>query len=109
MSSALITELDGNFSNFDTDSIYPHITVNAKNTQALPLVLELLEAGNVPVYFTQDGETFELARISGDPLNLHRLLKVYTFNMVMSAEEAVLIDNTNKLMEVCVWMQSSSS
>ena len=108
MSSELLTELDSNFSNFETGIQYPHITVNAKNTQALPLVLELMDKGNLPVYFTQDSETFELAKISGDPLNLNRLLKVYTFNLIKSATEQTLINNTKSLMEASIWMQSLS-
>ena len=101
MSSELITELDENFGNDSVDTVYPHITVDATNKEALPLVISLLEEGTLPVYFAQDGETYELARIAYEPLNLLKLLRVYKFRLAKNVENIVNVTDNISLMEAC--------
>lgn len=109
MSSQLITELDENFSNNSVDVTYPHIYVTSANTQALPLIIEMMEEGDVPIYYTQGEETYELARVSGDPLNLFKLLRVYTYTIVVSDTTQIEVTDTKSLMEACIWTSSSLS
>ena len=101
MNSKLITELDDSFGNASVEAVYPHIQVNAINNAALPLIISLLDSGEVPVYYTQNGDTYELARVAGDPLNLLKLLRVYTFKFVKSIEEIIDVVDNITLMEAC--------
>lgn len=105
MSSELVTELDSSFSHSKIDIAYPHIILATKNTDPIPVVIGLLEQGSVPILFTQDDTTYELAEVSGSPLNLHKLLQVYPFTLVKSSSESRLVDSTIKLMEALTWMQ----
>lgn len=105
MSSELVTELDSSFSHSKIDIAYPHIILDTKNTDPIPVVIGLLEQGSVPILYTQDGTTYELAEVSGSPLNLHKLLRVYSFTIVKSATESKVVDSTINLMEALAWMR----
>ena len=108
MSSQLITKLDNNFSNYSTDITYPHILLGVINSQPLPVVIEYLEDGDVPLYYTQDGVTYELKRVDKSPLNLLKLLKVYPFTWVAAENTEFEITDTITLLEGLKWTPSLS-
>ena len=101
----IVTELDESFSHSKIDMEYPHILIETKVTDPLPVVIGNIEEGDVPVLYTQDGTTYELARISLGALSLDKLLRVYEFTMVKSATESKTITNTVALMEALQWMR----
>ena len=105
MSSEIITELDSSFSNAHTDVQFPYIEVKTNNTDPLPVVIELLEKGNLPILFTRDNTTYELARIENTALNLAKLLEVYNFTYARDAETSVEIKSVGDLMGVLTWTQ----
>ena len=105
MSSELLTELDNSFSHTKIDVSYPHIVVDTKNTAPLPVVLSLMDKGDIPILYSENGVSYELARVAKSALNLHRLMRVYPFTFVRNPESTIYVDNTTSLMEALKWTQ----
>ena len=47
----ITTELDSNFANTYVSREYPYLYLNPKNASPLPVVIDLLEEGKLPVVF----------------------------------------------------------
>lgn len=107
--SSILTNLDANFSNAEVSVQYPCIEVVTENTAPLPLIVELLEAGDVPLLFESNGVTYELARVDASPLNLLKLLKVYPFKFIHGPGLISDIVTTNDLLEARAWTLQLSS
>ena len=101
--NSILTSLDANFSNAEVAMQYPCIEVVTNNTAPLPLMVELLEAGDVPLLFEQNGVTYELARVSDSPINLHKLLQVYPFKYYVGPNQCMEIKTTTELLEAKLW------
>lgn len=105
MSSEIITELDSSFSNSKVGVQYPYIEISTKNVNPLPVVIGLLEEGNVPILYEKDGVTYELCKVSKAATNLVKLLEVYNFKLAVSELQTIEVSDTLKLMEALRWMQ----
>lgn len=104
----ITTELDSNFANTYVSREYPYLYLNPKNASPLPVVIDLLEEGKLPVVFEFQGESYEVKRVDPSPLNLRKLLQVYPFEISLSKEKTVKINSTTDLLEVSKWMRQSS-
>ena len=104
-SQELVTQLDDSFSHNKVSRQYPYITLNPVNTAALPLIVTLLEDGEVPILFSVNDSVYEIAKVSRSPINLRKLLEVYEFDVVLSESESRHISNTKELMEAFKWMR----
>ena len=102
-SGQIITELNSTFTNPEVLITYPYITLQPNNNDSLPVVLELMEEGDIPILFERDGVTYELRRVDKSPLNLCKLLRIYPFSIVFE-NKRVEVTTTQELMEVYKWM-----
>lgn len=109
MSSEIITELDSSFSNSQVDAQYPFVEVNPRNVDSLPVVIELLEAGDLPIVYTRDGISYELSKTANTALNLKKLLDVYGFKYVRDENTTIEVKTVSDLMEVFMWTQQQLS
>lgn len=105
MSSELLTELDSSFSNSHVNVQYPYIEVKTRNVDPLPVVIGLLEEGDLPILFTKDGATYELSRTAHTAINLHKLLEVYPFTYARDENTFIDVKTTGDLMGVLTWTQ----
>ena len=104
----ITTELDQNFSNTYVGKSFPYLFVNPSNPAPLPVVVELLEEGSLPMVFEYQGDAYEVKRVDASPLNLLKLLQVYPFEIFLSEEKSYTITTTKDLLEVSKWMRQSS-
>lgn len=103
----IITYVDEYFLRAKAEMPYPCIVIESKDVEALPLVMEALEDGDVAVVFEYQ-EKFNIVkkRISNSALNLSKLLAVFKFTVVISREEQYKIRNKADLLEVGDWKRS---
>lgn len=103
----IITYVDEYFLRAKAQMPYPCIVIESKDVEALPLVMEALDEGDVAVIFEyQDKFNIVKKRISNSALNLIKLLTVYKFTVVLSREEQYKIRNKVDLLEVGDWKRS---
>ena len=77
---AIVTKVDEYFLRAKVPFPYPSVVIEEKNIEALSILMESLEEGNVSVVFLYGGK-YNVAKkkISNSALNLKRLLEVYKF------------------------------
>lgn len=80
---------------------YPHIALDCL-TDALTVVIDSLENGDLPLLVTYQGETYRVADIDKSPLNIAKLLKITQITLWRNASEKVLIRDNYDLLEAGV-------
>lgn len=105
MSSEILTELDSSFSNSHVSMHYPYVEVKTRNVDPLPIVIGLLEEGDLPILFTRDGTTYELSKTRNSALNLSKLLEVYPFTYARDENTLIDVNTISDLMGVLTWTQ----
>ena len=101
----ITTRLDETFSTPKLDKPYPHLFINPKNTDPLPVLIGVLGTGDLPILFPAKGKTYIIGHVDKSPLNLNKLLRVYPFDLNISESKQVHVTNTIELMEALQWMQ----
>lgn len=83
---------------------FPHISIE-QLTDAITVVIELLDSGDLPVIAYYGGRTYKVAEIDRSPANLARLLRVVDFKVVTSATQSEDIHSNFDLLErgTCLW------
>ena len=103
VSIGVLNELTEDMANERTTVTYPYILVE-NATEALAIVMEALEEGDVPVCLNYKGNTHILdKRISKNPLNINKLLKVYPILFCLSETEKYKITNIQQVLDLPIW------
>ena len=80
---------------------YPNITIN-NLTDALTVVINVLDKGDLPLVVHYQGRVYRVADISRSMLNINKLLKLTDIVINKSEEESVVVRTTEELLEVGV-------
>lgn len=100
----IITKVDEYFLRAKVPIPYPSVLIESKNIEALPVVLEALEPGDVSVIFEYNGKyNVTNNKISRSALTLSKLLKVYKYTLLLSPGQRVPISTPVDILEVGEW------
>lgn len=78
----IITRVDEYFLRAKVPVPYPSVVIESKNIEALPILVEALEPGNISIIFEYDGKYNVIKKkISASALTLTKLLEVYKFTI----------------------------
>lgn len=96
-------QLNENYANGRTTMQYPHILIHGSG-DALPVALEALKPGTVPLIINYKNTIYNIGTISPSARELKKLLSVFPFTIVKSAEESYKITTNVDILEAGVWM-----
>jgi hypothetical protein len=87
---------------------YPFLEVLSPG-DALPILLESLPGGDLPVVITLDGKRLEVIRIARTPITVRALLNVYPLVAHINQGKQVPIEHVSQLMDMedFTWTASS--
>lgn len=99
----IVTRVDDYFLRAKTTIPYPSIVIDSKNIEALPVLLECVEEGNVSVIFEYGGK-FNVAKkkISNSALTLAKILEVYKFT-ILDPDVKYPVTNVRDILEFGEW------
>lgn len=91
------------FSKRTTPVIYPYLKILEPNNTT-PLIVSVLETGDMPLIIELDGIRKVVARISMSALNIDKLLRTCgSLELTKSADEVTLIKEVTDYLEVFEW------
>ena len=86
----IITRVDEYFLRAKVPVPYPSVVIESKNIEALPILVEALEPGNISIIFEYDGKYNVIKKkISASALTLAKLLEVYKFTILKDASQLI--------------------
>lgn len=100
----IITKVDEYFTKSKTTMPYPNIVIESKYLDALPIIMESLEEGDISVIFKYNEKFVAVKKkISRSALTLARLLSVYDYTLSVNKDNRVTIRSNRDILEVR-WM-----
>lgn len=106
--SELRTDLTKVFENEKKQLKYPYIFIPVFGRE-LALFVKCLTPGPVPVTVKHNGQLKKIGSCSLDALELHKISRVYKYEVVLSETDRRPADSVETIMEVLPWMVSLSS
>lgn len=101
---AIITRIDEYFTRSKVPIPYPSVLIESKNVEALPVLLNALEPGDVSVIFEYGGKfNVPKQKISHNAVTLAKLLQVYPFTLLKSQGERYEIKTAIDILEAGEW------
>lgn len=101
---AIITRVDEYFLRSKVPVPYPSVLIDSGNVDALPLLMQSLEEGDVSVIFEYNGEfNVPKKKISRSAYTLAKLLGVYKFTVLLSKDKRIPIRSKSDILEVGEW------
>lgn len=101
----IITKVDEYFLRAKVPVPYPSVLIESKNVDALPVIMQSLEPGEVSVIFEYGGK-FNVVnqKISSSALTLNKLLRVYKFTILKDSNTQYPVRKTSDILEAGQWM-----
>lgn len=96
-------QLNENYANNRVSMQYPYILIHGSG-DSLPVALEALKPGSVPLLINYKNTTYNVGTISPSARELKKLLSVFPFTIFKSAEETFKITTSIDILEAGVWM-----
>lgn len=84
---------------------YPYIHLDFYGDE-LPVVLECLEEGPIPVLLSNEGMLMQIATVRLSARVLEKLSRIYNYTVVLSEVDQRPIRNISDILEVIPWMLS---
>lgn len=103
--SGLRTNLTKEFEGERKQLTYPYIMIPAFGNE-LPVFVKCLVPGPVPVTVKHGGKLLKIGSCSLDAIELNKMLRVYKYDIILSATDERHVDNIETIMEVLPWMVS---
>lgn len=104
MDKCIVTKIDNYQSNDKTSLAYPYIFI-AESSDALPVTLEALEKGDIPVLIRHDGTLLKVASLKKSAIVFSKLLKVFSFTVYLSSDKYIRIKNRQEILECDIWRE----
>lgn len=102
----IITEVDEYFLRSKVNLTYPSILIESNNVDALPLLMQSLEEGDVSVIFKYDRNYNVIKKkISRSAYTLKKLLQVFNYTIMTGPNKKFPIRETVDILEVGDWTQ----
>lgn len=102
--SDIITKVDEYFLRSKAVIEYPCIVIEDKNVEALPVLMEALEEGDVSVMFEYGGKFNKInKKISRSAYTMKKLLQVYKFTVYLSKDKSIKVRKPVDILEVGTW------
>ena len=80
------------------------VVIESKNIEALPILVEALEPGNISIIFEYDGKYNVIKKkISASALTLAKLLEVYKFTILKDANTRIPVRKPVDILEAGTW------
>ena len=96
----IITRVDEYFLRAKVPVPYPSVVIESKNIEALPILVEALEPGNISIIFEYDGKYNVIKKkISASALTLAKLLDVYKFTILKDANTRIPVRKPVDILE----------
>lgn len=100
----IITRVDEYFLRAKVPVPYPSVVIESKNIEALPVLVEALEPGNISIIFEYDGKYNVIKKkISASALTLAKLLEVYKFTILKDANTRIPVRKPVDILEAGTW------
>lgn len=103
--SGLRTDLGAEFAADQQAAKYPYLLVS-KFGRELPLLLEGLKPGELPIVVRHEGKLLAIGSCSLSALELDKIRRVYQYSIVLSPTDTREITSIESIMEVLPWMVS---
>lgn len=100
----VVTRVDEYFLRAKVPVPYPSVQIESNDIDALPVIMESLEPGDVSIIFEYEGK-YNVAnkKISRSALTLAKLLKVYKFTLLINSSQRFPIRTPIDILEVGDW------
>lgn len=103
--SGLRTNLGAEFAADTQAAKYPYLLVSNFGRE-LPLLLEGLKPGELPIVVKHDGKLLAIGSCSLSAMELDKIRRVYKYDIVLSPTDKRAITSVESIMEVLPWMVS---
>lgn len=103
----LRTNLDRTFTHQRRQITYPYIYI-PNYQEEIALMVTCVAQGDLPIVLQDSGVLKQVGTCAVSALELSKLLRVYTYEIVLSESERHSVRTISDLMEVLTWMVSSS-
>jgi hypothetical protein len=102
------TGFDSSFTSEKKKLSYPYLYV-PRFGEEIALMVTCLEPGPLPIVLSDSGVLKQVGSCAASALELAKLLRVYQFEVVLSETDHRTIREISDVLEVLLWMVSSSS
>lgn len=106
--SGLRTDLTQVFAGERKKLKFPYIHINGFGRE-LALFVKCLTPGPVPVCVSHNGQLKMIGSCSLDALELNKIRRVYSYDVVLSRDDSREMNSVETIMEVLPWMVSLSA
>lgn len=103
--SGLRTDLGQEFAAETKAAKYPYLLID-KFGRELPLLLEGLKPGELPIVVNYKGQLLSIGSCSLSALELDKIRRVYKYDIVLSPTDRRPVTSIESIMEVLPWMVS---
>lgn len=80
---------------------YPSVCIDSEYPEELPVIMDSLESGSLPVLIESDGELIMLEKkIRKSPINLEKIIRLYPILIILSEDRTVSIKTVAELLDV---------
>lgn len=98
----LVTSFNEHQANERVGVTYPYIFVHGAG-DALTVTMGAIKKGSIPVLIEYKGIKYNIGSISKSAVELAKLLKVFEFDIHLTADKVCEIKSNTDIMEVGVW------
>lgn len=102
------TGFDSSFTSEKKKLLYPYLYV-PRFGEEIALMVTCLEPGPLPIVLSDSGVLKQVGSCAASALELAKLLRVYQFEVVLSETDHRTMREISDVLEVLLWMVSSSS